>query len=316
MFGRPLVAALLTLGPATAFAQDPSSEEAAAQLIESMKFDTRVELVSAGAEPRTQLKYRPKPGATATLEFVNRNDLNMAIHLPDGTSQAIPLGTAMPGTVMTMRNTVGKATANGLVPVRVEYLDARAEVGADPALAATIDASLASFRGMTFDMFVDPELGRPVQVDVAGAEGAMTDAMQTLMDEVTNRVIGFPEEPVGVGGQWRIHMGMSIAGMQMAAVQTYTVTGISKKGVDADVGIEFSLASGDMALPNLPPGASVHVDRFTGTGTGTTRIDLLTLMATGSYENKLGIGMTVAGPDQPAVSMDMDMTQLIEMRRK
>lgn len=316
MFGRPFVAALLTLGPATAFAQDPSPDELAADLIQSMKFDTRVELVSAGQEPRTEIKYRPKAGATATIEFTNRNDMSMGIRLPDGTSQTIPLGGAMPGTVMTMRNTVGKPTANGLVPVKVQYVDARAAEGTDPAVASMLDASLETFRGMTFDMFVDPATGRPVQVDVASDGGAMGDAMQSLMDEVTNRVIAFPTEPVGVGGQWRLHMGMAIAGMQMTAIQTYTVTGVSKKGVDADVTIEFGLQSGDMVLPNLPPGASVHVDHFTGTGTGKTHIDLLTLAATGDYTNQLSMGMTVSVPEQPLpVSMDMDITQAIEMRR-
>src|SRR5688572_28754139 len=98
---------------ATSFATPPTADR-----FDEIAFDQELKVVSTGAEPRTVLAYKPKPGTVATYEVVSTTALDMSMKMPDGSTMNVPMGLgAIPSLVVSMRNTVGQPVANGLVPV-------------------------------------------------------------------------------------------------------------------------------------------------------------------------------------------------------
>lgn len=290
----------------------PAPEEAAAEMIANTTIDAKVTLVDAGAEPRAVLAYHPRPGATAAVEMVVGLDLETAVSLPDGTTQAIPM--SLPATVILLRSSVGQPVRNGLVPVHVEYggLEAR---GGDPQLAQTMQSALAAMNGLAFDMFVDPVRGKPVQVDLTSADPSspLADAMQQMMDQYVDKMVLFPDEPVGLGAKWTVDALIDMNGMQFATAQTLTARAITPTGVDVDAEFVMSPGPGGVTLPNLPPSAEVSITRFTGTGTGAYHVDLDRFVSTGQLVLDLDLAMAV-NTGQGSAQMTMRMKENVDMK--
>lgn len=290
--------------------------EAATEALADMQIDTKVELLDAGAEPRLALRYRPKIGARADYEVKVAMDMGMSIVMPDGSAQELPLGGMIPPIITTARNTVGKPVSSGHIPVRVEYLDMRVE-DAGSGMAGAMAAGLEPLKGMKFDMLIDPASGRPVQVDLSGdGNPELAAAMQSMMDQYVDRVVQFPDSPVGVGAKWKITMDMSVSGLQMFGTETLTVRDISKNAVELDMTMDLGLGDGGLDIPGLPPGAAVDVTEFVGTGSGTMRVDLQTLASEGVITIDMNMGMKMSMPGQGDAAMKMTMREIVETAAK
>ena len=284
-------------------------------MVDELTFDHQLTLLDAGAEPRTVVRYQPRPGAVAAYETVARTNVDMSMTMPDGQTMAMPMGGAMPSVVMGMRNTVGEPTANGVVAVRIEQLGARIDGAAAPEVAEGMSASLAALDGLVFDLMIDRD-GRPVQLDiVGGADSEMAGLVQQMADQMVDRMPTFPTEPIGVGARWKTNVDVSMAGMDMAVSQTMVARKITADSIDFDMVMELAVAEGAITLPGMPPGmAPPEITKFVGSGKGTMHMDLGTIVATGTSVMDMDMGMKMNVPGQPPMAMTMKMHQGTEMR--
>jgi hypothetical protein len=303
------LALLLAVAPSAA---GPST----AQILEDVTLTQQVALVNAGAAPRAVVRYQPRAGATATYEMRTRTGMDLSMTGPDGQPISIPLGGMVPTSVLSMKHTVGQPVDNGLIPVRVEQLGARVE-GAPPEMSAAMREGLAQTEGMSFQLLVDPAVGRPVQLDVVGGtDPALGPALEGLADQLVQQMATFPAEPVGRGAKWTSETQMGMSGLDLRVTQTSTVTAVSAGAVDLDVAMTMRIAEGPVQMPGLPPGAEVEVVKFTGTGGGAMKVDLGTLVTTGAMAMDLDMTLRMAAPGQPPMEMGMKMDQQTEMALK
>ncbi|MEQ1507358.1 MAG: hypothetical protein ABMB14_34335 [Myxococcota bacterium] len=255
----------------------------------------RTQLIDAGAGSRAVLGYHPRPGAVATYQTVARSKLDLAMSMA-GQPFPVPSDAAGVPTVTTVhRHTVAEPRPNGFSVVRIEQTDASVE-GGD---AATL-AELQRLNGLALDLLVDPS-GKPVQVDVSGADPAAVDLLQQIGDRLVGAMSLFPAEPVGVGARWRIDAQIEMAGMKLDLVELVTARSITATTVDLDLALTMELVDGAVVFPGMPPGMTPQVTKFSGTGGGASHVNLDTLVATGTTAIDLAMGMKIDGP----LPMDM-----------
>ena len=110
------------------------------------------------------------------------------------------------------------------------------------------------------------------------------DAMGNVIGEEENplggAIVKLPEEPISVGSTWTIDKTASVSDMEINSKMTYTVTNISKKGVELSV-------KGNVES---------NSDGVSGTYTGTATINALTgMMTTSSIKSNLSMTISQQG---------------------
>ena len=110
------------------------------------------------------------------------------------------------------------------------------------------------------------------------------DAMGNVIGEEENplggAIVKLPEEPISVGSTWTLDKTASVSDMDINSKMTYTVTNISKKGVELSV-------KGNVES---------NTEGVSGTYTGTATINALTgMMTTSSIKSNLSMTITQQG---------------------
>lgn len=305
--------ALLLVGAGGDAPAPPDPATLAADALGSATVQATVTVLDAGSGPRQVLRFHPRPGATATVEQVQSATVAMSMTPPGGKKMDLP-APAPPTSVTRIRNTVQPTTPAGFVPVKVDFLSATVKPGGSPEADAATAKALESFAGLTFTILVDGE-GRSVQTDVGGGDPAMAGAMQSLADQMTMALRGFPDEPVGVGARWRVTCAMGVMGMRFDVTEDLTLTALDAHGYDTAVEMKMAVAEGATTLPGMPPGASVDLHGFAGSGGGKLHVDLDTLASTGTMAMDFGGDMAVGAPGGGGtIAMTMKMHQETAIR--
>lgn len=126
------------------------------------------------------------------------------------------------------------------------------------------------------------------------------DAMGNVIGEEENplggAIVKLPEEPISVGSTWTIDKTASVSDMDINTKMTYTVTSISKKGVE--LSIKGNVVS--------------NTDGVSGTYTGTATINSLTgMVMTSSTKSNLSMTISEQGLTIP-VTMVGNTTVTVE----
>ena len=112
----------------------------------------------------------------------------------------------------------------------------------------------------------------PVDSPEAGRE-----VVERALLSVMNSTVVFPEEPVGVGGQWTVTTRVT-GDAAMVRTTTYTVREINGSDVHLDVDIEESPTQKELRIDNEVAGdldgASLSVESTSTTSTGELTVDL------------------------------------------
>ncbi len=305
-----IVAAALFI-PSVATAE-PTAD--VARVLEGLQLRQTLTVDNTGAEPRQTLRWRPEPGATAAYQLSNTQAMNMSMIGPDGKPIDLSAMANMAPTItMNMTHTVADALPNGMVPVIVAY-ESPSVSGVPPKAQAAMQQGMSMLDDIDFRMLVAADGSSIEQIDVTAADPTVFELTQSMVDQFLTQMPNFPDEPVGVGATWTLDVDMSVAGMELNTAQKVVVTELSEDTVTMDVTFVMSRGDGPMNVPGMPPEAQLDISRFDGTGSGTMRTDLTSLVSTGSIIAEFGIGMTVSGTGGPPMSMDMSGTQTTEMR--
>ena len=301
---------LLAAGPSA-----PTPQAAVGQMVETLVIAQQLTLVDPGSTPRVVLRYTPEPGAIVTYETVSRTGLDLSMTLPDGSPMALPLGELLPEVVTTTRNTVGPRGADGQVVVRTEQLGARVTGNVAPEVAAAVRQGLDGATGLVLETTVSSD-GRPVRIDVVGGRDPGTTALvRQIAEQTLDRLMLFPPEPVGPGARWTSDIDLTVSGLALIVSQTVTAKKVTPEAVDLDVVLDVRLGSGGLVVPGLPPGTPPpKITRFSGTGGGATRVDLATLVSTGTIAMTIDADLQTALPGIPGMALTMKIGQVTETR--
>lgn len=292
-------------------AVEPASS--ALRALEDIQLSHSITLDDPGAAPRRVVRFVPRPGAGGSYEVVTKQEMGMSLKEPDGSAMELPGASArLPTTILSMKNEVGQPLAGGLVPVWVEHLSARVEGGA-PDVTAAMAQGLRSVEGLRFRLLVDPAEGKIVQADASSPDAAMFEAAQSMADQLVTQMPSFPSEPVGVGASWTVDLEMGMSGLELRTIQTVRLVELTDEHVVLDTKLTFQEGDEPMVPPGLPPGADIELLYLKGSGKGTMRTELDTMISSGAIDVALELAMRVTAAGQ-AMEMGMKMTQHTETR--
>ena len=135
------------------------------------------------------------------------------------------------------------------------------------------------------------------------------DQAQNTMGQV---VAELPDGPLGVGAKWETRTRTSTQGFE--AYQTITAEIVAIKGRVVTLKITSAMTAPQQSMnnPMLPPGAEISLSKMTGTGSGTSTIDLDHLVSECTFDvtMNMDVNMNMQGMSQ-AMAMTMTLKTTI-----
>ena len=287
---RVVLSALLVLGSAAPFqAQTP---QALTDGFPVAGAPAIVKLISAGAEPRTALRY------VIPKDYKDHMDVSMTMSMSMDMGGLGAQQMDMPTMDMGMDLAASDVSPEGDVTYSVTFTGIKYEPGpnTDPTLLSALQGSTTNLDKMRSTVTVSNRgLTKHVAPDVSALDNQQA---AQLVDQMSSSVQSlsapFPEEPVGVGARWEVRQVMPANGVQMFNKMTVEVVSIDGPNVALKMTIDMSAPSQAISNPMMPPGASVQLDSFTGSGSGTIAFNLARLVPTGEMNQQMAMGMSVS----------------------
>ncbi len=253
---------------------EPAKADAAGESLPLVK----VELVSAGAEPRAVLKYAPKKGDQYGVLLRREYSADMKVGMD---AQRV----VVPAVYTRMLVTIGDVSADKfeyaweLSTVSVEEGVPADPTGGDTAQQMVLAMSAAKGQRVTVPASLDGRVGKLS----AKAPPELPPDAKPLIDGVTDLTNGlgmvFPADAVGVGGKWRVTTKLKADGMIMTHATTYTLASNKDGVVVADY--EFTQTADKQELESGDPQTQIRLLAHSASGSGKAEVSLArpTIMA-------------------------------------
>jgi len=261
----------------------------------------KVELLSAGSDPKKELRYAFQKGQSQ--QWVMKHLMKMSI---EGAKR--PPGN-MPEIAFTFEVEAAKVEPNGVGHLRFSY--SKAEIG-ESGLPARIRTEMtkglkeiSKVKGTQ----VVTDRGFILQSDL-DVSGVTDERLQVLLDSMRQSIKQManplPKEAVGVGAKWKVIHDVDTMGMELTQTANYEVVSMDGSNVELKVTVEQKAEDTELAMPGMPDSAKVEVKEVDSNGKGTMTIDLESLLPTSNlrFETKV-VTRKAKGPE---VSMNMDLT--------
>lgn len=257
-----------------------------------------LQMVSAGNEPRTVLRYRIPKGTSQGIDVA----VDMNVNAND-------MGGPLPTITMQMLIAVEDVDASGQMKLHTTIVDATARDRDDAKISATsLAGPLEKLKGLAFASTLSPN-GRSSKSVIEGAKqlpddvAAQLTALTSTLEQV---MMPLPNEPVGVGAVWRSSRDMEQNGLKMTTVNTFSLVALDgdklKYTIDTDVhGADQTVKMGD---------TSIDVKDITGTGGGDGSFSLTSLEMTAVLSAEFRSQMAMPGEATPTRMKMISQTKL------
>jgi hypothetical protein len=254
-----------------------------------------LEVVSAGADPRTLLRYHPAAGTEQKLE------LAIAVQL-----QAGDLGGPMPTVVVQMTETVDAVMPSGQVFVHAHIDSARArDVDGSSVAPAAVQGPLAPLEGLSVAGVLAADGRMTATHLVRAATSALSPETEqqvaSLLTSFESTALPLPDVPVGPGAVWRNSRELLQNTIKMTAVNTVTLTAV--RGDILEYTLETDVHGPDQTVKQED--MDVAIKDIVGSGAGKGTVDLAKLTVTSELQAALHTEMTATGDTEPT---KLDMT--------
>jgi hypothetical protein len=249
-----------------------------------------------------------KQSVTMTLK------MDMAMNMAGNSMPAMNL----PAMVMTMDSEV-KDVSGGDISYTLVFSDA--DIVSDTntmAVAATaMKAALAGLRGLTGTAKMsDRGVVKSIDLKVPPEAGAqLGQTISQMKDSFSSSSSPLPEEAVGVGAKWEYRTKIKSQGMTMDQAMTFELASMDGDTLNLQTTIAQNAANQKIENPAMP-GVKVDLTKLTGTGSGTTSLDLNHLLPqTASIDESTDTQMSV-NVAQKKQDMDMTMRMKLDIQAK
>jgi hypothetical protein len=264
-----------------------------------------VTMLSAGAAPRTALRYALETGQSSTMEMGML--MSMAMEMGGMAAPEVQ----MPLMKFTATLEVTEVAANGDISYRVKFSGNTVEdtPGVDPSI-------IAAMRGQNLDLTGVESLGtvtsrgltKSVTFDLDKVSNPqLKQTLGSMSSTIESLSIPLPEEAVGVGARWEVRQRSNFNDLVMFQKTTVEVTAMEGNTLTMATTVEQTAPSQSMTNPALPPGTEVQLRELMGTasGSGTMRLNALVPTSEASGRMSMVMDVSVAGTNQ---TMSMVMT--------
>ncbi len=272
-----------------------------------------VKLLDAGGEPRTVLRLHPAVGDKQTLTMTMKMAMNMS-----AADKQVP-AMDLPAMRMTMDVGVKDISADGDIAYQMIFTDASVVTNAStlPAVAAAMQSSLASLRGLTGTGSMSANgIIKHVEMKLpAGADPQLSQAMDQMKESFSASATPLPDEAVGPGARWEYQTQIKSQGMTIDQAATYELVSLAGDRLTLRSTMTQNAANQKIQNPAMP-GLNVDLNKLTGTATGGSTFDLAHIMPVlGTIDGNTEAVMNMNMGQQPQ-TMDMKMNMNVTLEAK
>lgn len=263
----------------------------------------RVELLDQGAEPRRELRYQPQVGqaerATVEMRMTSAASMN---------GQQMP-EQKLPATTLVMRMTPQRQTEQG-IEYSFAFEQARVEPGhqLSDAVRQSIEP-LVGARGVG----VTSLRGESLSFELEGLDD-LSEMMRAQIDSMSSQAsqlgLVLPQEPVGVGAQWRVTMRLTNGGMEMRQISIATLKSLEEGNLVIALDLEQTAEPQEFEPPQMR-GMTVKLLSLDGAGSGEMTVDLRRLApvrSTISTDTTMRMSMNMGGEQTLSQKMSVMMS--------
>jgi hypothetical protein len=293
-----LAAAPAKTGTNVAAAAEAPREAAPAQ---------QVKVVDNGSEPRTQLRYHPKPGSKQSVTMSIEKAMNMS---RDGGESR---GMQSPTLELDMDLEVTAVSAQGDINYTVDITDVRlSNESGDSKAGGAEDSALKGLKVKC----VANDRGELKSSEFTLPPDANPQVKQSL-DQVKEFVtpMKLVEAAVGAGAKWEVSQDVRAQGMMAPQSEKYEVVSISGDEVVIKAGIEQRVTNQRVTNPQMP-GVKQDINRMETKGEGTFTLDLSKLMPLKeTMQVHTEVDTTLSARDKKqSMKLEMDMKSKVETK--
>ena len=247
--------------------------------------EVRIELIDAGAEPRSLLRYEFRAIRPEKMVF----EMEMDIGRPSS-----GLGDewmAQPAMRFVSLVEPRQLTPEGdlVYQVVTERVDIREDAAVDSEVRSKMQAQVKPMVGRPTEAVVTSR-GIAKRVEVVGPSGASpepTEATDLMRSMIQQMLVPLPAEVVGVGAKWKATATVQTKAFRFVEVTSCTLVSRDQGGVVVDFEIEErSPGPQKLRLSEAPPDATVILESHEGHGKGRIHIDFSHLVARGEQQSE------------------------------
>jgi hypothetical protein len=229
-----------------------------------------VELITPGAEPRRELKFRPAANSKQTMTMTMGMSMDMS--MGDSPLPKMPI----PKMVIKMDLNVQKVDPSGDIYYNFAYGDIKAipEKDTPPAMLAAMQKSLKSLVGIQGNIVINSSglvksknLILPKTVDPTIKE--TLEQFNKSIDQISTQL---PSGMLGMGAKWQVNNAIQSGGIKFNQSSVYEIVEISDIGMTVQSKITQSALPQDLKLPNLGKDVKAKLTSLNSTGEGQYRV--------------------------------------------
>lgn len=276
---------------------------------------SQVELISPGAEPRQELRFKPAVNAKQAMTIKTNMDMKSSI-----SGKSMPTY-KIPQSVMKVESVVTQVEPNGDIHYKFSYTDA--DVVSDPAvppeLFKAMQSSVKQMVGMNGSFMTDNR-GQIKSGKFNLPEGTTNPITKQLFDQVSNSFDQFssplPQEAVGKGAKWRTSSRLSLSGINLTQNVIYELVDLKDNVATLNVSLEQQANSQQLNLPGMPSGANLALKSLSSKGQGQVLMRLDSMMPVRSNismnsNNEMSIKEPKSG-EEIIVGTQLSMQMMLE----
>lgn len=255
-----------------------------------------VVLEAPGAAPHSPLRYHFDASGSQSAEIKVHSGVELSIM---GKTQRVPtpeITVALSGTVLS----VDEGTAR----VQVQYGDVQFTPTGVRQIDKALEKEVPKMSGIEGVMTLDDRgRSRSVELDLSRLGDVAREQTETALD-VSQTLVPFPEQAIGVGARWSQSLTTEAQGLQIGSTVTYTLVDRSEHMVTIRSEVSQSLVGGKLEGLPIP----LDVTGINGGGGGTITIDLRKpLPQSSDVRSKVEMALSAS-----MMGMAMEGTQIIE----
>lgn len=262
-----------------------------------------IKVTSTGSGPKKLLRYAIPAGQKARMEMTMSTSMTMNI-------MGNPMPMDMPAMKMFIDMTVTNVAPNGDITYDIVFskVEVDAAGGTSPIAAQAMQAVTDGMSGIKGTSTITSR-GVATKTALEIADPTVKQLMPQMASQVENISTAFPEEAVGVGATWEIRQ--TVAGEQTSFTKTLIeVVSMDGQAVTLKMTSEQTAPPQSVSNPALPAGTEVSLEKLTGSGVGTSTVQLNSLVPTSSMESTTS---TVMGVNMGGQSMPMTTESKIKI---
>jgi hypothetical protein len=253
-----------------------------------------VKVLDPGAEPRSDLSYALVKGSSQKMVMA----MDMAVGVKTR-GQTLP-ATNMPRMTMTFDTTVTDKNGGGEFKIdsRLTATAVDPSGGQQEQMAKALRPQIEAMKGLGMAYWVNPKGHvHDVKLDVpASVPAAAQQIMNGMSQSFESMVTPLPPDPVGVGGRWQVVSRINTGGADILQSAVYTLKSRSGPRATLEVTILQLAANDTIHTAQMPAGMSAKVKAFNSGGSGTTQVDLKSVVPeSGTMSLKTGMEIVVQG---------------------